>query len=209
MDITLDRACTAESRVTRSLLGYGIVAGPFYVAVSVAQGLTKEGFDFGRHAWSMLANGPFGWIQSANLVVTGLMAAAFAVGLARGGAGRNAAVLVGLFGAGMVGAGLFPADPGFGFPDGAPDGAGAATVSGALHLALSGVGLLCLAGAAAFPLARRFSPLVSRVAGGAMAAGFGCVAAGGGAVWANLAFTAAVIGIMGWMSALALHEYRR
>lgn len=29
--------CTSEQRVTRSLLGYGVVAGPFYVVVSVAQ----------------------------------------------------------------------------------------------------------------------------------------------------------------------------
>ncbi|ROO83411.1 uncharacterized protein DUF998 [Actinocorallia herbida] len=209
MDTTIDTACTAESRVTRSLLGYGVIAGPVYVTVSVAQGLTKEGFDFGRHAWSMLANGPYGWIQSANLLLTGLMAAAFAVGLARGGAGRGATVLVGLFAAGMAGAGLFPADPGFGFPAGTPDGPGAPTLNGALHLALSGAGLLCLAGAAAFPLARRFAPVASRVAGGALAVGFCCVAAGAGAVWANLAFTAAVVGIMGWMSALALHEYRR
>lgn len=220
MDATLDTtfdtapgtaraaACSPALRVTRSLLGYGVLAGPLYVAVSVGQGLTRDGFDFGRHAWSMLANGPFGWIQSANLVVTGLMMAAFAAGLARAGAGRRAALLVAVFGAGMVGAGVFPADPGFGFPAGTPGGPGAATLSGTLHLALSGIGFLCLA-AAALPLARRFAPAAARTAGGALVAGFLCAASGGGAVWANLAFTAAIVGIMAWTSALALHQYRR
>src|SRR4030088_2017127 len=48
-------------------------AGPFYVAVSLAQALTRDGFDLTRHAWSMLANGSLGWIQITNLIVTGLI----------------------------------------------------------------------------------------------------------------------------------------
>lgn len=40
--------------VTRSLLGYGVVAGPFYVVVGLIQGLTRRGFDLlrlpARHA---------------------------------------------------------------------------------------------------------------------------------------------------------------
>lgn len=48
------------NRVTRSLLGYGMLAGPFYVAVSLAQALSRDGFDLTRHAWSLLANGEHG-----------------------------------------------------------------------------------------------------------------------------------------------------
>ena len=69
--------------MTRSLLGYGIIAGPLYVAVSVTQALVRPGFDPTRHAWSLLANGDWGWIQIANFIVTGLMTVAFAVGLRR------------------------------------------------------------------------------------------------------------------------------
>ncbi|MER7008231.1 DUF998 domain-containing protein, partial [Dactylosporangium sp. NPDC000555] len=68
-------APTAEiraNRVTRSLLGYGVLAGPFYVTVSLAQALTRENFDISRHAWSLLANGSLGWIQITNLVLSGL-----------------------------------------------------------------------------------------------------------------------------------------
>jgi Protein of unknown function (DUF998) len=74
-------------RVTRSLLGYGVIAGPFYVVVSLVQALTRDGFDLTRHAWSLLANGELGWVQVANFAVTGAMLVAFAVGLHRALAG--------------------------------------------------------------------------------------------------------------------------
>ena len=60
------KSCDPRTSVTRSLLGYGVIAGPVYIAVALAQALTREGFDLGRHAWSMLANGGPGWIQIAN-----------------------------------------------------------------------------------------------------------------------------------------------
>ncbi len=207
MTVTAAR-CTPETAITRSLLGYGVIAGPFYVVVSVAQGLAKDGFDFKRHAWSMLANGPYGWIQSVNLMLTGLMIIAFAVGLGRNGAGRGAARLVGAFGAGMLGAGVFRADPGMGFPAGTPDGPGTVSWHGGLHFAVSGIGFLCLV-VAVMLLARRFQPVFSRVTAVAFLIGFGCVASGGGATWSILTFTAAIILVFGWVTALAVAEYRR
>jgi hypothetical protein len=50
--------------------------------------------------------------------------------------------------------------------------------------------------------------LYARAVGLVFLGGFACVAAGGGAVWANLAFTAAVVLAWAWVSALALHLYR-
>lgn len=58
------RVCTPEARVTKSLLGYGVLAGPCYVTVSLAQALAHKGFDLTRHDWSLLAAGAWGWIQS-------------------------------------------------------------------------------------------------------------------------------------------------
>ncbi len=200
--------CTPESRITRSLLGYGVLAGPLYVGVSVAQGLTRDGFDFGRHAWSMLANGHHGWIQSANLVLTGLMVVAFAVGLGRNGAGKGAARLTGVFGAGMAGAGIFRADPGRGFPEGAPEGAGEVTWHGMLHFAVSGVGFVCLV-IAMLLLARRFAPGFSRLTAFVFFAGFAAMAGSAGAVWGILAFTGALVLAWTWVAALAVAEYRR
>ena len=75
--------CTPQQRGTRSMLGYGVVAGPFYVAVSLAQAAVRDGFDLTRHEWSLLANGPGGWIQITNLILTGLMVAAAAYGYRR------------------------------------------------------------------------------------------------------------------------------
>ena len=36
--------------VTRSLLGWGVVAGPFYVVVGLVLALTRPGFDLSTHA---------------------------------------------------------------------------------------------------------------------------------------------------------------
>jgi hypothetical membrane protein len=55
------------------------------VTASVVQALVHDGFDLSRHAWSQLAAGPQGWIQMANLILTGAMVIAFAVGLRRCG----------------------------------------------------------------------------------------------------------------------------
>src|SRR5829696_4658428 len=100
------RSCDPATRVTRSLLGYGVLAGPFYVTVSLAQGLSRPGFDLSRHEWSLLANGPHGWIQITNLALTGAMVLAFAVGLRRaltaGPASRWAPRLTGIYGASLV-----------------------------------------------------------------------------------------------------------
>ena len=42
-------------RITKSLLGYGVIAGPIFVVASLAQALLRDGFDLSRHAWSQLA----------------------------------------------------------------------------------------------------------------------------------------------------------
>src|SRR4051794_21317997 len=105
-------AAVRANRVTRSLLGYGVIAGPFYVAVSLAQALTREGFDLTRHPWSLLSNGALGWIQITNFVLTGLMVLAAAAGILRAVPGsRWGGRLVGVFGASLVAAGALRADP--------------------------------------------------------------------------------------------------
>ena len=63
-------------RITRSLLGYGVIAGPFYVVASLAEALTRAGFSLAHDDWSLLANGALGWIHMLVLVLTGLMVGA-------------------------------------------------------------------------------------------------------------------------------------
>ncbi|GAA2590729.1 hypothetical protein GCM10010399_21200 [Dactylosporangium fulvum] len=205
--------CTPAQRVTRSLLGYGAVAGPFYVAVTMAQAFTREGFDLTRHQWSLLANGTLGWIHITNLVLTGLMTIAFAAGLGRALPGTTwAPRLVAVFGASLVTAGAFKADPAMGFPAGTPDGPRAVSWHGMLHLASGAVGFTCLA-VACFLIARqlRHAPgwaRFSRATGVLFLAGFTAVATGAGAVWANLAFTAGVLLVWAWLAAVSVKLYR-
>ena len=86
-------------RVTKSLLGYGVIAGPIYVVAVAAQAATRDGFDPTRHAASQLANGELGWIQIATFLVTGAMTIAAAVGVRRAlGPGRQSAWASGLLG---------------------------------------------------------------------------------------------------------------
>jgi hypothetical membrane protein len=207
------RTCDPATAVTRSLLGWGAVAGPFYVAVSLTQALTRDGFDLSRHPWSLLENGSLGWVQSANFVLTGAMVAAFAVGLARAGAGRWAPRLLALYGAGLAAAGVFTADPMAGFPAGTPAGPpGATTWPGALHLAAGGIGFVGLV-AACLVLGRRFAragrrgrALASRATGVAFLAAFAGITTGSTA--ATVPFVAGVVLSFGWLAALAVDTYR-
>ena len=138
-----------RAAVTRSLLGWGVVAGAFYLAVGVGQGMIREGFSFSEHALSMLMLCDFGWIQTANLGLTGLMVAVAAVGFTRAmkpARGATAAGgLLGIFGVALIGSAIFPPDPVDGFPD--PGSTEAATTSGVLHLAFGAIGLVALAAA--------------------------------------------------------------
>ena len=209
----------AAERVTRSLLGYGVIAGPVYVTVSLAQAVTRDGFDLSRHAWSLLANGALGWIQITNFLVTGLMVLACAVGLRRafgtGPAGRWAPRLVAVYGASLLAAGVFRADPALGFPAGTPEGPGEVSWHGVLHFAAGGVGFACLA-AACFVVARRYAAQGrrgrarwSRATGAVFLAGFAMLASSGGSEAGNLTFVAAVIAVWAWLSAVAADAYRR
>ena len=180
----------------------------------LVQALTRPGFDLRRHDLSVLANGDLGWIQVANLVVSGLLVLAGAAGM-RGaltaGRGRTwGPLLVGVYGAGLVGAGFFTADPAFGFPPGTPADAHAVSWHGLLHLAFGGVGFLGLV-AACLVLARRFAAggeavwaAGSAVTGVIFLLAFAGIAAGSGNGWTILGFWVGVVIAWSWISALSL-----
>jgi hypothetical membrane protein len=150
----------ALRRQTRALLICGLIAGPFYLVVGLIQALTRPGFDILRHDLSLLANGDLGWIQITNLVLTGVLVIAFAVGVLQAfyvGRGRTwGPILLVVYGVGLIGAGFFIADPAFGFPPGTPADAHAISWHGLLHIITAGIGFLALI-AACFVLARRFA----------------------------------------------------
>jgi hypothetical membrane protein len=152
---------TKATGSTPALLACGAVAGPLYVVIALLQVLTRDGFDLGRHPLSLLSLGELGWIQIANFVVSGLLAIAFAVGSRRvlhpGRAARWGPRLLALYGIGLVAGGVFVADPGAGFPPGAPEGAPEQlSWHGALHAVAPPLAFLSLI-AACVVLARRFA----------------------------------------------------
>ncbi|MFB4280417.1 DUF998 domain-containing protein [Nonomuraea sp. MTCD27] len=210
----LTHTATGPISPVRPLLGLGVVAGPLYVTVALAQALTREGFDLTRHPWSFLANGDLGWIQTANFVVTALATIACAAGLRRalspGRGARWAPRLIGAFGVSMIGAAIFPADPAMGFPAGTPEGPGVITMSGVGHMAVGGVGFLCMV-AACYVIASRFAregrtgwAVYSRVTGTLFLGAFMGIAGGGGVVWSNIAFIAGIVAVWCWLSLLSL-----
>lgn len=209
--------CTGVDRVTRSLLGYGVLAGPLYLIAAVAQGLTRPGFDLLHDDVSLLSNGSLGWIQIANFIVTGAFVTAASVGMARALGGRSAwgPRLLGLYGAGLIAAGIFVADPMNGFPTGTPAGR-PETISahGMLHIAVAGVGFLCLV-AACMVLARMFARerrrgwmVYSLVTGILFLLAFAGVASGSTSAVVVLGFWAAVITSFSWIAALSIDLYR-
>ncbi|MGW6916000.1 DUF998 domain-containing protein [Kitasatospora sp. NPDC054939] len=154
-------AVTPSRQATRTLLAAGGLAGPLFLTVGVAQGLTREGFDFSRNALSQLSQGDLGWIQQASFLLTGGLLIAGAVGvrraLAGGPGGTWAPRLLALFGVSFLVSGVFAADAGAGFPAGTPEGAaGTMSAHGAVHMAAGTVGYLALC-ALFLVLARHFA----------------------------------------------------
>lgn len=211
--------CEPAARVTRSLLGYGALAGPVFVVTALVQAAIRPGFDLLRDDVSLLSNGSLGWIQIANFLVTGAMVIAFAAGLSRALAGGRAATwgprLVAGYGLGLVGAGVFVADPMNGFPVGTPAGRPETiSVHGMLHIVAAGIGFLCLV-AACIVIARRYAARkrrgmawFSRVAGIAFLLAFFGIASGSSSPVVVLAFWAALILVWSWMATVAIDLYR-
>ena len=209
------RTSTTDSSRDRTgpLLTCGVVAGPIYVATSMAQALTRDGFVLHRHAWSQLAAGDWGWVQQTNLAVTGLLVAAFAYGLRRSLSAvrrvRRAATLLAVFGAGMFGAALFTADPALGFPVGTPADYRGVSWHGAGHMITASIGFLAVI-TATMVMARYFASqhdrtwtMWSLTAGIGFLGSFLGVSSTGSSAGV-VAFTLGVVTVFTWLATLAV-----
>jgi len=158
-----------RATMTGALLGCGVWAGPFYLAVGLAQAFLRDGFVFSKHPLSVLANGPGGWVQTVNFVLTGLMVLAAAVGFGRALAPQSRAMpwFLGGYGASILAASMFKADPVDGFPPGTPLGPPTTiSATGLIHFGLGALGftflaISCFLGARA--MRRRNAPLLARL----------------------------------------------
>lgn len=160
----------SRAAVTRSMLGWGVVAGPFYLVFALILALTRQGFDLSEHALSLLTLGDAGWLQTLNFAMTGIMVVVAGWGMLRAveGRGRGAGITVIVAGAAIALAGIFRPDPMAGFPPGAEE---AMSASGMLHLALGMIEFVAFT-VAALLLARflgargeRNRAMLSRLAG--------------------------------------------
>ncbi len=204
------------------LLSCAVVAGPLYIVLVLLQMLIRDGFDISRHPASLLSNGDLGWIQIVNFALSGLLFVAGAVGLYRvlvpvaGRRGAWGAWLIGVFGAGMVAASVFSADPVDGFPPGTPLGP-PTTIStqGFVHFLVGMIGFLALM-AACFVLGRWFAAIgrrgwatFSTVTGAVFLLSWLSLFALQGVAVANIALALAIGLAMTWASSLAAHLLNR
>jgi len=197
--------------VTRSLLGWGVVVGPFYLVIGLALALTRPGFDLSQHPLSLLMLGDGGWMQSTNLVLSGLMVLAAAVGFHRALGNVTVGVLLGVYGLGLLGSATFPPDPMAGFP---ANEAEIASTSGILHLTFGLIQFVALT-AATFVVAGWFArrgsagiALYSRVSGALVLGGFvGGAALATSSIGVGLLWLAVVAG-WGWLLVASVHAYR-
>jgi hypothetical membrane protein len=184
------------------------------MAVVVIQALARDGFDLTRHPASLLSTGDLGWVQITNFVVSGMLTIACAVGMRRvlrpGMGGTWGPLLIGAYGAGLIAAGVFVADPADGFPPGTPPGpADQVSWHGAVHFVVAAIAFLALI-AACLVYARRYAGLGQRgwaaycVATGVIfLAAFAGIASGSGAPALNVAFAVAVLLGWTWVSVMA------
>lgn len=150
---------TTQAATTRALLACRIVCGPLYVAATMAQALTRDGFDILQHRFTLLTTGELGWIHQANMIVVGVLTLLFAAGVSRtlrsGGGAVWVPRLLALFGLAYVVGGVLTADPVLGFPPGTTQEMVQASWSGIVQNASRGVSSFFLI-AASLAVARWF-----------------------------------------------------
>lgn len=98
-----------------------VAAGILFFAVSTVEIFARPGFDIYCHAISMLSLGERGWVMVATFIISGLLVLACAARMRSAAVGTAGPALIGLYGIGLVIAGIFPAPAGLGFPPGTPE----------------------------------------------------------------------------------------
>jgi hypothetical protein len=198
----------------------GLLAGPLFVVAFLVEGATRADYNPLRHPVSSLALGDYGWTQTANFLVAGALTVAFSIALWRRLGSKAGAILVALWGIGLLGAGAFVTDPVNGYPPGTPNLIAEPTTSGALHDLFSVPGFLSLAAAGvvfAVRFARRGQPgwaAYSALSAVVLATGFFLSGAAFGGTENLLDFGGlfqriAVVAGFAWLTALAIHVRKK
>lgn len=195
------------------MLGWGVVAGPFYIVFGLILALTRDGFDLTRHSLSLLSLGEGGWLQILNFALTGIMVIVAGWGLLRAPTDRSrgTGIAVIIAGAALVLAGVFRPDPVADFPPGAE---ATATTGGILHLVMGAaqfIGLTVAALILAGTFARRGErgrAALSRILGVVVVVAFlAGVALSASPIGVGLLWLAVVAGFA-WLLVSCLWVYR-
>ncbi len=201
---------------TRALLACGAVAGPLYVMVTMAQALTRDGFDLRRHRFTLLTSGDLGWIHQSNMLLVGVLTVLLAVGVRQMlRTGRGAVWgprLLGLVGVAYIFGGVLTADPVAGFPPGTTPELVETTWQGVVQNASRGASSLALI-ATSLVIAGWFADKGRRglawFFGASIPVVFAALTAVGSAIGGNPVALAFVATPWIWVTALAVHLYRR
>ncbi|MFF7736305.1 DUF998 domain-containing protein [Streptomyces sp. NPDC007984] len=143
--------------VDQTLLACGVAAGPLFTVAYLLEGAGRADYKPLRHPVSSLTLGRSGWTQTVNFLFAASLSLIFAVGLWRAGPSYWGALLIGVWAAGLLGAGVCRTDPVSGYPVGTPDQLQHPTRTGTLHDLFSLIGFLALT-AACFVFALSSSP---------------------------------------------------
>lgn len=103
---------------TRALLTFGAIGPAIFMITFFIDGATRPGYEPWRNFVSQLSTGERGWVQIANFVLCGVLLLIGTAGLLRTRTSRAVTVLIGVVAVGLVAAGIFVTDPGFGYPPG-------------------------------------------------------------------------------------------
>jgi len=187
-----------------------------YVMVTMAQALTRDGFDLRQHRFSWLTTGDLGWIHQSNMILVGVLTVLLAVGVRQMMRTGRGAVwgprLLGLFGMAYIIGGLLRADPVVGFPPGTTAEMVQRTWQGVVQNASRGVSSLLLV-AASLVIAGWFAAEGRRswawFYGAAIPTVFVALTAVGLAIGGNPVALAFLATPWIWVTALAVHLYRR
>ena len=205
-----------QTIATRALLACGVFAGPLYVAVTMAQALTRDGFDLRHHRFSWLTSGDLGWLQQSNMLLVGGLTVLLAVGMSRmvrtGRGSLWGPRLLGLLGLAYMVGGMLRADPVLGFPPGTTAEMIHTTWQGAAQNASRGVSTLLLL-STSLVLAARFASEQRRgwawFYGAAIPVVFAALTVVGLGIGGNPSAIAFLATPWIWVTALAVHLWRR
>jgi hypothetical membrane protein len=143
----------------RFLIACGAIGPLLFIIVFLIEGATRPGYSAWRDYVSDLSLSDQGWMQVANFLICGMLTPGFAVGLRlvlRAGKGSvGGPLLLGIFGLGLIVAGLFTTDPNLGYPPGAPMN-GHRTLHGTVH-GVAGLVVFFSVALASLIMARRFA----------------------------------------------------